>query len=417
MKSSLKSRPRPGLRFDPKLEAEWRWYFDEQAPNFVRQTFSPPKRIKQSRPFGEPDAAFFFSGIAELSDFFTVDRAGGRERGRVPNYFSHPRFRSSYLLYLFPLQAAKFLHLCQLHFPKLPERKRIRVLDVGAGPGTASIAFLMHLFDLARAEGKDIAPPDVEMLWVDTNLEIMRDGQTLMQNWLRERPGKNPAVTLQLQREDWSRLQPKGFDYIFLGNVLNELHHRADETRALLARMMSANPGAHFLFVEPADKGSSQLLAKVRDGLVMKGTDPTGPDSSGGAPPAKLIGPCLHAEKCPLTDGRDWCHFSVPAEIPGKWFLNFSKRLGSARTWIKFSYLCLVEKSGATPAPAPGNARLVLTDPLRGKDGKTQILLCEPERPHRWAVPPKSGIHRGDIVESGAFTPLKTVADTKRDRR
>src|SRR6185436_6635255 len=87
------------------------------VPSLVKSRFSP-KEAWRDRPFSDKDGQFFFRGIEELSDQFTVDRPSRARTGkptRIPAYFRHPRFRSAYLLYFLPLQAAKFNAVFQFH--------------------------------------------------------------------------------------------------------------------------------------------------------------------------------------------------------------------------------------------------------------------------------------------------------------
>jgi hypothetical protein len=80
------------------IPAAWGWFFDEIIPAYVKQHYSPNASWKE-KPFTRQDAMFFIKGIRELSDRFTEDHESSSE-----DYFGHPRFRSSYLLYFLPLQ-------------------------------------------------------------------------------------------------------------------------------------------------------------------------------------------------------------------------------------------------------------------------------------------------------------------------
>ena len=169
------------------------------------------------------------------------------------------------------------------------------------------------------------------------------------------------------------------------------------------------------LFVEPAFQQSSQTLSRLRDHLFRHEILPPSPTS--------IWGPCLHAGKCPLAQGRDWCHFSVRTDIPGRWFKQFSRALGSERHWLKFSYLWIASPSALAPIAA-AHLRRVISDPLvekksRGtrttttrtghtRTGKTHskarlknssVLICEPEKPGRFPVTSESAILRGDLVK------------------
>jgi hypothetical protein len=152
------------------------------------------------------------------------------------------------------------------------------------------------------------------------------------------------------------------------------------------------------LILEPALPKAAQNLSWLRNELA----DPKRPPSA----PLPWFGPCLHAGVCPLSHGRDWCHFSVPATIPGRWFRSFSVRLGSERQWLKYSYLWLRSADGeALPRerPVDPRSRLVITDSLRRKDSDLlMVLLCEPEKPRRITRSVRDRIGRGDIIQLSA---------------
>jgi len=91
------------------MPVSWSWFADEALPTWVKKKYSPKESWKD-KPFSKEDSHFFFKGIEELSLLFTEERSKN-----LPPYFQHPKYRSSYLLYFLPLQAAKFSTLFQLH--------------------------------------------------------------------------------------------------------------------------------------------------------------------------------------------------------------------------------------------------------------------------------------------------------------
>jgi hypothetical protein len=98
-----------------------------------------------------------------------------------------------------------------------------------------------------------------------------------------------------------------------------------------------------------------------------------------------------------LRSGKDWCHFSIPAELLGEWFKEYSRNLGSERQWIKLSYLWLA--SADFPAPRAGaNARRLVSDPLPSTTGKPMVLICEPEKVARLETQPGVKLKRGDLI-------------------
>jgi hypothetical protein len=395
----------------PDFPATWSAWVDQVIPSFVKDRFSPRESWK-GKPFTREDAYFFFESIEELSDLFTEERPRA-----MPDYFRHPKNRSAYLLYFLPFQAAKFLTLYQMHEKAIQsalEHSRktgvFRLADLGSGPGTASFALLLHL----ATRSKSKLPEKIELLWNDTNRAVMEDGRALLEKTLAEVPALaelRGRVQVIVRAEPWwksvSHLKQLGdVSLAVLGHVLNEAPDRgksgelAPATRSV-AELVQMAEGGGVLIVEPAARAPSQRLSRLRDDLIGYLAAEAGTENDPERDPeldASLIwGPCLHAMACPLAEGRDWCHFSAPAQLPGKWFREFSKGLGSERSWLKFSYLWLASRNHPSPI-APPNLLRVISDPIgaRGGQGPSTILLCEPNTPRRLTG---ARAHRGDLIE------------------
>jgi hypothetical protein len=416
----------------------WGWFFDEILPAFVKTHYSPKENWKE-RPFTRPDAIFFLKGVRELSDKFTE----GRDQFRA-GYFNHQKFRSSYLLYFLPLQAAKFLLLMDQHKDQVSaiiaegkKKGKIRIADVGAGPGTASIALLLYLL----GHHQNDIPNEIEFVWCDENEKMMEDGLKLLQELCRNFRPLEGKVTVKLHVGDWKRhrfLENEAYDWTLFGHVLNEgkSFHQTDQLTDLLREWVERSGVGGVLFVEPSFRASSQLLGKIRDQL-LKVTPAKRPDEAKDPVleneldeihedegflenaefeekvnratlkktpdlPIGVIGPCLHEGKCPLANGKDWCHFSVRAETPGKWFEFFSKGLSSQKEWIKYTYLWLRANPPKRKNLDP-MLRLVLTDSLtKNPKGPQMFLLCEADRPRRISLPRTERVRRGDLIKLGA---------------
>ncbi|MCM2324348.1 MAG: small ribosomal subunit Rsm22 family protein [Oligoflexia bacterium] len=373
--------------------AAWTWFVDELIPTYVKKKYSPRESWKD-KPFTTDDARFFFKGVNELSELFTEERPR-----QLPDYFAHPKFRSSYLLYFLPLQAAKFLSIFRLHSEAVRAALRhgqkdgtLHLVDLGAGPGTASLAFLLWLLDERLEPGKEL--PSIELHWFDTNGAILQDGAALVEGLADQFPRLRGKVKGHTHVGPWWKAPaqfPQETSLIFFGNVLNEavLPQKEGEASQAWSRILERAHGGGVLVLEPALRHSAQLMSQLRDELIeVQAIEPSA---------QSIWGPCLHAGRCPLATGRDWCHFSVPASIPGRWFASFSKGLGSERHWVKFSYLWLASKDAPAPRPA-AHLRRVVSDPIQKDRNADVVLTCEPEHPGRVRVPADSHVHRGDLI-------------------
>ncbi len=419
---------RPLMKVTPtvKFPSNWLRFHEEFLPAWVKSSFSPRETWK-NKPFTREDSIFFGKGIVELSELFTESRPA-----RLPAYFRHERFRSAYLLYFLPLQASKFVALFQekgfiLSHALKAARERpegtLRVLDLGAGPGTASIALFLSLLDRPTE-----LPKNLRFEWWDTQEPILKNGKQLLEDWLDRDPRWKGRVEIVIRTGSWQEgaRRTDQHDLILMGNVMNETPVRTDtrKTRdrpfsmieaeeslptreekpshpeqAEIELLRSKAGAGGLLIVEPALHRTAQGLSQLRDVIAGQSSD------------EKVLpwfGPCLHAGRCPMARGRDWCHFSIPVEIPGRWFLSFSIRLGSQRQWLKYSYLWLrgTDQRKAIPAEPPiaKDARLVITDSLRRKDSDlAMVLLCEPDRTRRLTLSARDRIGRGDVIHLKEF--------------
>jgi hypothetical protein len=173
------------------------------------------------------------------------------------------------------------------------------------------------------------------------------------------------------------------WDFVVAGHVLNESRHLPEKLEAIL----KLTGGLGMLLLEPATRSNSQELVRLRDKLRAA---------------TEIIGPCLHRGICPLAAGRDWCHTSVPIEIPGEIFARVSREIGTPREWLKFSYLWLggARSSSAQSTPVDPTLRRVLTEPLDARP-VTEILVCEPDRVKRLKVRRVLAPYRGGIMTVG----------------
>jgi hypothetical protein len=323
----------------------------------------------------------------------------------------------------------------------------MRVLDLGAGPGTASLALLLQLLDLTLKPGEQLPP--IEMDWYDLNRGVLEDGKALAELLATSFPKLRGKLTVRVHaRTWWEAVAPAETSLVLLGNVLNEAsnflpkrRHEGPEGSPLdseeaetsgpnaasfargvpkaasfdrggpgedeilpgearaarlapplraLVELSRRARGGGVLIVEPAFRKPSQTVSQLRDYLLMTEAIPSDVTS--------IWGPCPHAQACPLATGRDWCHFSIPAEIPGQWFKAFSRGLGSERHWVKFSYLWLSSPDARAPRPEPG-LRLVVSDPIATSAGDRVVLLCEPSSPARLSIPRNLELLRGDWID------------------
>jgi hypothetical protein len=405
-----RSLKNPAVKTVSLYPPAWGAFFDNHLSQWVKDHYSPNKSWI-GKPFKAEDVFFFSKGIKELSSSFTEERES-KLKGKGGDYLHHARFRSAYYLYFFPLQAAKFFWVLENTFQKDPSlkeslKKRLKeetpleIVDLASGPGTATFAFLIWISE--KANQLSLPAPVVHITWVDHNFKILKDGEALLEELLKSQ--ENPLDTkLSFKKISWQKSLaqlPQKLDAVFLGNALNEEPGKKTENLTAIKEIYRRTSTFGILLLEPASAGVSQNLSQIRDELLLSEEI-----SQSGFP---IWGPCLHIKSCPLSSGRDWCHFSVPAQVPGKWFRAFSRALGSEREWLKFSYLWLAAPDSSASVPKKDDRRVV-SDPIPVKKGLTQkfVLLCEPERAQRLNVSPQSSLQRGQIMSLSEKVPQKS---------
>lgn len=167
----------------------------------------------------------------------------------------------------------------------LPDFAPASVLDVGAGPATASFAALEQW-------------PEIEALaLIEQNPHLLKLGKQLLQ------------ATCSSLEPEWKQAEITGiplnseqYDLVLSGYVLNEIEQEKGMAalEAVVKKLWEATAGA-LVIIEPGTPAGYATLMRVRNWLVGAG--------------AQIVAPCPHMKPCPLQDvPQKWCHFSVRVE-------------------------------------------------------------------------------------------------------
>jgi ribosomal protein RSM22 (predicted rRNA methylase) len=311
------------------------------------------------RPFDQRDLQFFAKGAAELSELFTSERV--RLRG---DYLQRPELRAGYLLYFLPINFTKASWVLRQIPSTFWQRPSLRVLDLGSGPATASLAFLNEL----RGQNPKA---EIKIHLVDQNKTILKDGERLLLDWHEELhfeksgPGSIKARTFN-QALARVRLSKK-YDLIILHHVLNEFTRLGAQQRAeWLLPLLNHHlkPDGLVIIIEPALKRPGRELMALRDHLLAEA-------------PYRILAPCLHENICPMLAGTksDWCHFYVNWQEPD-FMKQLDHLLGNDNRHLKLSYL-LLGWSEAWREIFPDRDRWfrVVSNRMATR-GKTEMILC-----------------------------------------
>src|SRR5207249_320665 len=215
----------------------------------MRQKHGPHSLLAALRArYGEPDREVV-EGVRTLSRLFTKERdsLGG-------DYFADPALCRAYCLYFLPVNLAKVASLLG-EMPALPSR-RLRILDVGSGPGVGALAVLNHLTQhgIAAHEGTEVIAVDrsrralqeAKVLWEDASA-IHHAGQAF----------RFHTVTLDLERPGAHGPWKSGaFDVVILANSLNEFFRSATDPIARRVALLES-------LLEALSSGGTCMLIEI----------------------------------------------------------------------------------------------------------------------------------------------------------
>ncbi len=198
--------------------------------------------------------------IEELSLKFT------QERENITDYLSDKRLVSAYAAFYLTTNVPKFEAVLKwLPQEFLEEIKKADLVDLGAGPGTFSLAYKNW-----GGEG-DIFQVEIS--------DIMQEQARILMS------GLYPDVHLkQMKRWNGEKGKPK---FVLFGHSANEMG--AD---VALKYLKEIDPD-HVLFIEPGTKSFFPEMLKIRDSLLRNGFH--------------NLYPCPNSNPCPMG-GNDWCH-------------------------------------------------------------------------------------------------------------
>jgi ribosomal protein RSM22 (predicted rRNA methylase) len=216
-----------------------------------------------------------------------------------------------------------------------PDFAPASMIDLGAGPGTATFA------------AADAFPSLDRFLLTDTNENLHALARLLMRSndRLRDNQYRLSSARAFLNGVDDA-------DLIIASYVIGEL---AEEERAALAELLWRRTREVLLIVEPGTPDGYQRIIAARSQLIAEG--------------AHVVAPCPHDNACPLA-APDWCHFAQ--RLPRSRAHKQLKGADAPFEDEKFAYVVL-----ARTAPERRASR-VLAQPVQTKAAIT-AKLCTAE--------------------------------------
>jgi ribosomal protein RSM22 (predicted rRNA methylase) len=227
----------------------------------------------------------------------------------------------------------------------IPDFSPASMLDVGAGPGTATWAAL------------DAWPSVERIALVDSNphlLDLAADFQ---------RSAGAPDRDLSVARGNMADAlgTASTADVVMASYALTEIAPPA--LGGILTRLWSLT-GRLLVIVEPGTPDGFRRILTYREFLLARG--------------AHIVAPCSHESLCPLARNDRWCHFSV--RLPRSRDHLLTKSASVPFEDEKFSYL-VAGKGFADIA----RGERILTTPRVSK-ANIGLTLCAPERTEEYVI-------------------------------
>ncbi|MBA3957420.1 MAG: rRNA methyltransferase [Parachlamydiaceae bacterium] len=266
----------------------------------------------------------------ELSDRYRNQKSPYRS-----SFMSSNTHRLSYLATRMPATyAAVYKALSATH-----ERSTLlsvkSILDVGAGPGTASwVAVELY--------------PEIEKLTLmERDTDLIAIGKRLMANG--QHPIFQQAQWMPTNLEQTHSLPEH--DLIILSYVIGELSPEVQQ------KLVSACFAAAklLIIIEPGTPAGFNRIRNLRTTLLQQN--------------AHMVAPCPHTHECPMK-GNNWCHFTARLERSAVHRQVKNADLGYEDE--KFSYLAVSKEKLILP-----EARIILP-PLK-RSGHIHVTLCTNE--------------------------------------
>ncbi len=216
------------------------------------------------------------------------------------------------------------------------------ILDVGAGPGTASWA------------GVEAWPSVQRATLIDGNARLLDLARVFHDASQRQ----STAIDFVLGDLAATLESAPSADMVLASYALTEMAPAA--LNDLLAALWQ-RADRLLVIVEPGTVAGFQRILTCRDMLIAQG--------------ARIVAPCSHESHCPLRDSTRWCHFAVRLARSRDHMITKGAHVPFEDE--KFCYLV----AGKGVADLPRGQRILAT-PKVSKAGVV-LTLCKPDRPEQ----------------------------------
>lgn len=178
----------------------------------------------------------------------------------------------SYLLYHFPVYFCQYQYLLLGLFRAGLLMNKMRIIDVGSGPGTITLGtldFLRKLQDIYSRNKMDVKM-NIRIGSIEHETKNIECYKELTSNFLS---GSISNIIIDEPANSFIETAPvpNGADLIIFSNVLAELRTTPQERAVIVERIASSSKNPTLLIIEPADLDNSKALRITQHALINKG--------------------------------------------------------------------------------------------------------------------------------------------------
>ena len=325
----LISRLPPGRPFLPspkRLRSDTQFLLHPALPERLQELVEEYVARKTGKAWSDPIVLDRIRAAIRVQK----DEYWGQAGGRAISYRAGYRVLA-YLAYQMPVSFTGFRHILHGMAKDGLLSDRMRVLDIGSGPGTFPLA-------IASAWGR-LSPGTVRISALEKETENLEAYHSLVPAFAA---GEHLVRIAEPLQDDLRSVEPEDLpadlDLLTFGNVLNELRDLAPDEKAALVERLSGSlaPDGTLVVMEPADLENSVALRRLTGALARRGLN--------------LYAPCTSLWSTSCVPDRCWTFREEPRIAPTRLMARLAATEGGYRylnTDVKFSY-AILRKDGRT---------------------------------------------------------------------
>ncbi len=263
---------------------------------------------------------------AELTDLYRTNRK------QINNSLNSAEKRIAYIAARMPATYGAISRVLEEIHEDLQDRVT-SMLDVGAGPGTATWAVAEHF------------PKVSQFTLIERESEMLSLGKRMAYNNPRFKSAHWISESVEVALKT-----PDKYDLVIASYSFNEFP-KSSKLKILQSLWEKTNHS--LVLIDPGSKEAFSSLHEARSWLIEE--------------KAHIVAPCTHQKECPAVTQQDWCHFRE--RIQRSTLHRFLKEGERGYEDEKFSYLIVSKEKNLV-----SSARIVRNPEI--KSGHLKLHLC-----------------------------------------